>query len=219
MSSHHPCVLLSLLLLTGAVAVGTPVTAPDVAEALKQSEALPSEEQIRILGKLLLDLRPQTSEPASQEVEAQSAKVRERLLMIPGHAIHFGFHIRKRRVEAVTYPEKYPDYEAYAVEAFRILELMPSAETVAVVSSFLDDSWNPHDASDAGNPSINAQRILGSILRNPPKTEGPFDVPSWMSWRKGMDSGTHSFMLKGSDKRFNFRGPVAAAGEARPGGI
>ena len=208
------CHCLALLILAPvALADGqtdekSAVTSEALDADLKRVEELPSEQKFEHLGDLLLSLRAQSIKENTVASTAAFTKVQNQMLGTPGHAIHFAFHLRRLRTQSTLSLNSYPVYEAYAARAFQILELLPSTETVRIVSSFLDDSWIPATASDAGCPSVNAQRILGALLQDPPRTERPFDVPSWQSWRKAVDAGTRTFKLKGSNTESNFSGPA-----------
>jgi hypothetical protein len=209
-STHYiSLALLALVALSiRGLAEESPITPGELTAELKRVEALPNEKKIETLGDLLLSLRQPSPDRDEKFTVGAFARVQKQLLQIPGHAIHFAFQIRKLRTEALTSLDKYPLYEAYAVRAFGVLELLPSVETVEIAASFLDESWNPPLATDAGCPSVNAHRVLRALLQDPPKTERPFDVPTWLSWREAVRAGEATFMLKGLDAELNFTEPT-----------
>ena len=101
-------------------------------------------------------------------------------------------------------------YEGYAAPAFQILAELPSAETVKVLAAFIDvDDHRPPESGGFGAPAIHARRTLGKLLEDPP-INYTHPIEPWLQWRDEIEAGQRTFRLKGSETRYNFKGPVSA---------
>jgi hypothetical protein len=165
------------------------------------------------------------------------------LLAMPGHAKYFGDRMEALRTqgkagEALPDEEKWKlqsegpwvglgDYEDFRTEAFRILGLLPSPETVAVLGHFINDP-EPYrrPVSDYMPPPANstmAYQALANLGIEHPPTRGriprvgsyQFDdesVQAWRAWWDEVKSGKRTYRFAGSDVEYGPDGP--ASGEA-----
>ena len=170
------------------------------------------------------------------------------LLGIPGHAKYYQDKIEQLRAQALVDAKRSDaeimrmradhtmvelgDYERFRKNAFPVLGLLPSSETVAVLSHFLDDPEGMDGKRLSGEtrfgsdwvpfvPNAQAAAIaLGKLgIENPPSQAardsdfysevGKGDIDAWKRWWSNVKDGKRTFRFIGSKVEYGPDGPVA----------
>jgi hypothetical protein len=157
------------------------------------------------------------------------------LLAIPGHAEYYRdrvVNMQKIRM-AVARGEVPPvsvdghqSYQGEQDEAFQILSLLPSSETVRVLGEFLADESDrpppPKDENDElaveryvmAKPNCDrAVRALTELLANPPVPAGSDylfhrDLQTWRLWYEQVKAGNRTFRFEGDPTEYDLNGPA-----------
>jgi len=177
-------------------------------------------------------------------------KAKFALLSIPGHAKYYQGRIERLRAQALVDAKRsdaeimqmrtdhtmveFGNYESFRENAFQVLGLLPSGETVAVLSHFLDDpegmdgkrlSGDKRWGSDLmpfptnGEASVIALSKLG-IEGAPIQAAGnrdfsdwgrvpEGDIDAWKRWWNEIKDGKRTFRFIGSSVEYGPDGPVA----------
>ncbi len=186
----------------------------------------PTEETIWELGRQIRKLTREDIYPGSRRIEVHQL-IQKKLISIPGHADFFGAKIRRDK-------ELYAAGRSHEIQGgrtwdFETLGQLPSAETVKVLGSFLNDG-PLEDSPDAFNSSSDLAMPMGDNLLaaralhelkivNPPLQRQPgsyADVHPWRLWFSQVDAGTRTFRFEGDPQSYNLSGPVSKKREHRP---
>jgi hypothetical protein len=110
--------------------------------------------------------------------------------------------------------------------AFKVLALLPSPETVRVLGDFLGDERDRQSSDRSGEAwagaprnASNAQYALGSLAKLPlvskpvPQRSGARvvfddDIEAWRLWYEQVKLGKRTFRFEGDSREYNLDGPV-----------
>lgn len=204
--------------------------------------SVPESERIETLSRVLGVGKKQALTPEESTVfnRAQS-----NLLAIPGHATYYQDKIESMRAEVLANAKKSEEelnavltdgrelanewsYDRYCFLAFQTLQLMPSAETVAVLGHFLNDPEGRDGKSlvgsslagsdDSQGRSFNAMMAAMTIgnlgIEHPPYiipgTLGATFIDAWKDWWNEVAAGKRTYRFTGSSIEYGPDGPVSA---------
>ena len=180
------------------------------------------------------------------ETAGVANKLRVTMLAIPGHAKYYQDKIDAMRAEVLANVKKsndeiermradhtiveYGDYEDFRGQAFPVLGMLPSSETVAVLGHFLNDPEGLDGTSFLGRARgssdflpfpANAEAAAISIRRlgieKPPfRTAGERDyfdvrngeIDAWKDWWNEVKDGTRTYRFIGSSIDYGPDGPA-----------
>src|SRR5690606_31949032 len=103
-------------------------------------------------------------------------------------------------------------------EVMRILENLPSTETVRVLGEMLSEEW-----SDPTKTKEDNEQFLGSLALNAksrlvklpivdkPIASGPSSLPAWQQWYGQIKDGKRTFRFEGDPQEYNLHGPAREA--------
>jgi len=165
------------------------------------------------------------------------------LLQVPGHAQHYQSKLESLRSDILStakLPEDpfkmklnsaFAKYEDFREEAFPVLGLLPSSETVAVLGHFLNDPEGRDGKDTLGDPitfsdaipfPINAGaaaiaiRKLGiehpPFLTHPNADDGyytPEEIDAWKDWWNEVKDGKRTYHFIGSSIEYGPDGPAS----------
>lgn len=195
----------------------------DRMKLIESIEGLPTEERFDQLGRLVaIGHRP----PLDQEQGTVFRAAQKELLALPGHADYFGRKIRNDRKLFAS--GRRNEIQGGPNSDFGTLGQLPSAETVRVLGTFLndgptEDSPDPfNSSSDLAKPMANnllAARALHELkIVNPPLKKQPgsyADVHPWRLWFSQVEAGTRSFRFHGDPQSYGLSGPLSKEQEHR----
>jgi len=211
---------------------------------LNSIDELPLPERIEMLGKAA-----ESSVGGNMGDERSDIfnRAQSTLLAIPGHARFYQDTIERLRAQALEDNKKsddeimrmradhtmveFHDYESFREKAFVVLALLPSSESVAVLSHFLDDPEGMakrHFSDDdfhgdfipfPPNARASATALSKLGIENPPAqaTENHEfrdlvtveEIDAWKTWWNEVKDGKRTFRFIGSSVEYGPDGPVA----------
>jgi hypothetical protein len=205
-----------------------------------------SNEKTQELGEMLRQIKT-LGYRESREKDEIVSELEKRLVSTPGHAIFYQRKIDSLREEVLANAGKPEDeinqmrvdgtlidfgtYEKFQREAFAVMGLMRSSETVAVLGYFLNDPEGRNGKTLLGDAiylgegrklAVNAEEATKAIrqlaIENPPfQTAGAQDyyyvregeIDAWKSWWNDVKDGKRTYRFIGSGVEYGPAGPVS----------
>jgi hypothetical protein len=200
--------------------------------SLNKVEQLPKDVRMELLGRAAsIDLKGANSD---QRLEI-TRRAQSMLLAMPDHAEYYRARIVDARDEWEEAPERLRNTIFYdAVQpswvGFGVLKHLPSAETVRVLGSLLDDERGRY-IPDPARPlpgeaeghakyvgQSNCERAVTTLAALPlvakpvgaPSAKAFDDVPAWRQWYREIAEGRRTFRFEGDPTEYDLDGPASA---------
>lgn len=229
---NHPAIIVTRTLLIGILGI-TCSSAGEKAgdrwyqeqiQRYKQAVTLSDQERIPIFGQMM---HLGHGEPKSM-LEGEHLEIyklnQKALLAIPGHAEYFGDQLWRSYaaykagvIERNDYGPMH-SYRSTRPEVMRILENLPSAETVRVLGEMLSEEWSdPSKTKEDGEQflgslAMNAKSRLNKLpIVNKPIASGPQSLRAWQDWYAQIKEGRRTFRFEGDPQEYSLSGPVREA--------
>lgn len=190
-------------------------------QKMENVDRLSKIEQIETLGQIV---SIGSNQPLDREAQTVFERSQSLLLSIPGHAEYYGDRLWKSYSSYKTAVIERQDYgpmhsyRSMRPEVMRILENLPSAETVRVLGEMLSEEW-----SDPTKTKEDNEQFLGSLAMNAksrlvklpivdkPIASGPNSLPAWQQWYGQIKDGKRTFRFEGNPQEYNLQGPAREA--------
>lgn len=188
---------------------------------LSRAMGNPSLENLNSVGEQIFSLA-KYSDKNDLVAESLRRELIYGLISIPGHAQLFTDEIRREQagvaniVRRGPYGKRIPYNDRRARYLLYILPLLPSAECIKALGSFLNDELDtPSEPSPSqdwqdlpANCYLSAQGLVKIGLRDSPQktayTESPVDLKLWREWYDEVKSGRKAFSFKGQNVEYRF---------------
>lgn len=205
--------------------------------SIARQEQEPRDEALERLGKWLRQLNPNDTINTERGDALVFKSTQAMALSLPGHAEYFGKkvtdpyeQIKQGYAEGKRASElPWSRYLRNSWDAFKVLSLLPSHETVYVLGEMLEDDWKwpgyeQEIHADYVRDTLDI-RALGALSKlpfvNPPT--GPLHTPQdwrdnvgvWKVWYQEIKDGRRTFRFIGDSVHYDLRGP-SKRGEVFP---